>query len=98
MAKVTFASTGTVVTAYLAGELDHHSVQLLRVEIDYQLQQRMPETLVLDFGAVTFMDSSGISLILGRSRRMAAMDGTVKVQRAPDSIRKLLELADVAYS
>ena len=57
----------------------------------------MPQTLVLDFSAVSFMDSSGVGLILGRARRMQAGEGRVVVQQPPAQIQKMLELAHVAY-
>ena len=50
-----------------------------------------------DFGGVTFMDSSGVGLILGRARRMQATEGQLVVQQAPDSIKKMLDLARVEY-
>ena len=97
MAKVTFSSAGDTLVAYLSGEIDHHSAQYLRDEIDSVLQSRMPQTLVLDFSAVSFMDSSGVGLILGRARRMQAGEGRVVVQQPPEQIQKMLELAHVAY-
>lgn len=97
MAKVTFTPADGTLAAYLSGEIDHHSAQLLRDEIDAMLRDRMPDTLVLDFGGVTFMDSSGVGLILGRSRRMQATGGRLVVQHPPAQIQKMLELARVAY-
>ena len=97
MAKVTFSSAGDTLVAYLSGEIDHHSAQYLRDEIDSLLQSRMPQTLILDFSEVSFMDSSGVGLILGRARRMPAAVGALVVQRPPAQIRKMVELARVAY-
>ncbi len=48
------------VTAYLIGEIDHHGAGSLREEIDGMLERIRPDTLILDFRDVTFMDSSGI--------------------------------------
>ena len=69
----------------------------LRQQIDAELSARMPARLILDFGGVTFMDSSGVGLILGRARRMQATEGQLVVQQAPDSIKKMLDLARVEY-
>lgn len=97
MAKVSFSSAQDTLIAYLSGEIDHHTAQYLRDEIDAVLGARMPQTLVLDFSAVSFMDSSGVGLILGRARRMQAMEGQLVVQQPPAQIQKMLELARVAY-
>ena len=98
MADVTFHGTGEILVAYLGGEIDHHSAQLLRRDIDEAVSRWMPRTLVLDFSGVSFMDSSGVGLILGRQRRMELLEGELVVQHPPASIQKVLELARVAWS
>lgn len=97
MAKVTFTSAGNQLCAYLSGEIDHHSAQLLRSQIDNEIGGRMPEVLLLDFTGVGFMDSSGVGLILGRSKRMQALDGQLVVQHAPTNIQRMLNLAKIEY-
>ena len=57
-----------VLTAFLAGEIDHHSAREMREQIDEAAQKHKPYCLRLDFSQVPFMDSSGIGLILGRVR------------------------------
>ena len=66
MAAVRFSAAGEVLYAYLSGEVDHDAAQSLRIQLDDALVSRTPQTLVLDFSGVGFMDSSGIGLILGR--------------------------------
>lgn len=99
MANVRFgtAKNGTVLLAFLSGEIDHHTAQRMRLEIDTQVQSMMPQVLTMDFTGVGFMDSSGIGLILGRARRMEALDGQLVVQHPPQQIQKMLDLAQVAY-
>lgn len=95
MAKVTFTHAGDTLIAYLAGEIDHHTAQLLREQIDSQIAGSMPARLVLDFGGVEFMDSSGVGLILGRAKRMQAVEGQLTVQKAPPAVAKMLRLARI---
>lgn len=97
MAKVQFVPASGTLAAYLTGEIDHHAAQILRREIDAQIDTRLPELLTLDFGGVTFMDSSGVGLILGRSRRIAALGGRLTVQNAPAPVRRMLDLARISY-
>ena len=75
MAKVCFVPAQGTLAAYLTGEIDHHAAQALRREIDAQIDARMPELLTMDFSGVTFMDSSGVGLILGRGRQMSGLGG-----------------------
>ena len=59
-------TNGKILTAYLDGEIDHHSAKNMRETIDAAIAELMPEMLVLDFKDVSFMDSSGIGLVMGR--------------------------------
>ena len=89
MATVTFSAADDVLYAYLAGEID------LRIQLDDALLNRTPRTLVLDFGGVGFMDSSGIGLILGRQRCARTLGGTLRIQHAPEALRRVLQLANI---
>ena len=62
-------------------------------EIDKAIRSHNPLTLILDYSQVTFMDSSGIGLVMGRYRIMSEMGGEVIVASPPAYIRKVLQLA-----
>lgn len=62
-------------TAYLDGEIDHHSASAVREEIDSAIMLNSPQVLKLDFDAVTFMDSSGVGLVMGRYRTLSMTSG-----------------------
>jgi stage II sporulation protein AA (anti-sigma F factor antagonist) len=81
------------VTAYLEGELDHHAAKGIREEIDGTLERMKPAVLTLDFRSVSFMDSSGIGLVMGRYRTMQLLGGKVVVKNASLHIRKVMRLA-----
>lgn len=80
-------------TAYLSGEIDHHTAKEMRETIDYALESSLPETLALDFKDVTFMDSSGIGLVMGRYKLMQSIGGTISVRNVSDHIRRVMRLA-----
>ena len=84
---------GDTLTARLQGEIDHHSAAELRREIDERIEGELPTILCLDFGGVTFMDSSGIGLIMGRYRSMQAIGGQVVVQNTSNRLLKVMRLA-----
>ena len=87
--------TETNVTACLSGEIDHHSAAMLREEIDRAIESSYPEALILDFGGVTFMDSSGIGLVMGRYKLMQNISGKVIIENAPKSIRKVFKMSGI---
>lgn len=83
------------VTAYISGEIDHHNAAGLRSKIDEAVENAYPEVLILDFGGVTFMDSSGIGLVMGRYKLMKNLSGKVFVENAPRQIKKVLRMAGI---
>ncbi len=50
----------------LSGDIDHHTAREMREVIDKRIEEIHPKRLILDFKGVTFMDSSGIGLVMGR--------------------------------
>lgn len=83
------------VTAYISGEIDHHCAGALRTKIDSVVESAWPEVLILDFGRVTFMDSSGIGLVMGRFKLMKNLSGRVMVENAPPQIKKVMHMAGI---
>ena len=83
------------VVACLSGEIDHHSAAELRRKIDEAIESAYPEVLILDFGGVTFMDSSGIGLVMGRYKLMQNISGKVIIENAPASIKKVMKMSGI---
>lgn len=86
-------STQQRVTAFLEGEIDHHTAAALRMEIDDAVQRNKPKTLKLDFADVTFMDSSGIGLVMGRFRTVQPLGGRLVVSNLSPQVYKIMQLA-----
>ena len=84
-----------MLTAYLEGEIDHHSVKPVREEIDNTIDRLQPKALALDFSDVTFMDSSGIGLVMGRYRKIAPYNAQLYVFNPPPSIAKVMRLSGI---
>ena len=87
------SESGDCITAYLKGDIDHHSARGIREDIDALVQMKQPALLKLDFSGVSFMDSSGIGLIMGRYRMMALYGGTIKVVNVPAELEKMMLLS-----
>lgn len=83
------------VTAKLLGELDHHSAAYIREEIDNALDLNMPSRLVMDFENITFMDSSGIGLVLGRYRNLLKTGAALSIVGTSPQIYKVMRLAGI---
>ena len=79
----------------LVGELDHHSAEEVRVKIDDRIERDNIKKVIMDFKEVTFMDSSGIGLILGRVRQIHPINGKVYLFGGNEIIRKMLDMSGI---
>lgn len=93
MVDITFADG--VLTAKLSGEIDHHIAPQIRGEIDAGCERYRPSRLVLDFGGVGFMDSSGIGLIMGRYRTISLLGGRLEIVNIPPSLKKIIVISGI---
>ena len=62
--SVTFSAHNRDLTLFLSGEIDHHGIRGLVRELDLELDAVLPKDLTVDCAGVTFMDSSGIAVLL----------------------------------
>ena len=82
---------GTV-TVVVAGELDHCTASQIRRQLDDILEDPGVTHLCLDLENLTFMDSSGIGVLLGRLRQLQQRGGTLSVKNMQPPIEKLFHL------
>ena len=78
-----------------SGELDHHGARNALRELEMAVDAALPRNLVLDLTEITFMDSSGIALILRAQQRMQLLDGSVLVRNVPAQARRVLDAAGI---
>lgn len=90
---VRITTTDESLTAYLSGEIDHHTAKPIREEIDEAAWRSHPLEMYLDFKDVTFMDSSGIGLVMGRYSVMQEIGGKLQVVNMSSHISKVMRLA-----
>lgn len=84
-----------VLTAYLSGDIDHHSAKGIREQIDAKIDEITPSILILDFGEVTFMDSSGIGLVMGRFRKIQLIGGEIQIINTPLYISRVMKISGI---
>ncbi len=80
-------------TVELNGEIDHHNAAVLRMEADEAIQQNLASIVTLDFGEVTFMDSSGIGFVLGRYKIVDSYGGSLEVVNLSQRLYMMMKLA-----
>ena len=90
---VNLSFDGSHMVALINGDIDHHSAKEIRQTIDESIRKYSPRNLSLDFSGVPFMDSSGIGLIMGRFKEMAAIKGKLKVVNIPKRLERMIKLS-----
>jgi len=66
-------------TVALTGEIDHHSARHYIQAIRGKIEAYTPEICVLDFSEVTFIDSSGIAVVINALRAMTQIEGSLRL-------------------
>ncbi|MCL2514187.1 MAG: STAS domain-containing protein [Oscillospiraceae bacterium] len=81
------------IIAVLSGEIDHHSAPALRECIDSAVERARPGKLTLDFGQVSFMDSSGIGLVMGRYKTAISCGAQTEVTNLSSRAEKIMRMS-----
>lgn len=79
----------------ITDEIDDCSVQKIRRRADYEIERYMPRKVVFDFDSVTFMDSAGIGMVIGRYKQTAMLGGKMALANLTESVRKIFEMSGV---
>lgn len=79
----------------LKGEIDHHTAGGVRKQLESEIKKSGAVNIALDFKEVTFMDSSGIGVIIGRYKTVTALGGSIVIYNASEQIKRLLEMSGI---
>ena len=93
--SVTCTGRDRVLRAEVSGEVDHHGAKEIMGELERGIDAALPRRLTLDLGGVTFMDSSGIAVVLRAYRRLGELGGELRVCNIPDQAGRVLRAAGV---
>lgn len=74
-------------------DLDHHRATVLKDEADGLIEKEGIRNIVFDFDGVTFMDSSGIGMIMGRYKRVIFTGGKVGVTGVSSGVDRIFRLS-----
>ena len=81
-------------TVYVSGELDEYSSSNAKRLLD-KLFENVGNTkkIIFDLSKLSFMDSTGIGLLIGRYKKLSKMSIPIFLRGAKPSIEKVLELS-----
>ena len=95
MMNISTAFAAGRLTIYLAGELDHHEARGAIRSIDELLDEYLPRDCVLDMSGLSFMDSSGIALIIRMSRRMKNLGGRAWIEKPAKQPLRVIDASGI---
>ncbi|MBM7598302.1 stage II sporulation protein AA (anti-sigma F factor antagonist) [Virgibacillus halotolerans] len=91
----TFNVKEDVLIVRLSGELDHHEAEGLRSEWKDMLYQNAVKHIILNLESVTFMDSSGLGVVLGRYKEVLQLGGEMVVCSISPPVKRLFEMSGI---
>lgn len=93
--EIQYLKEDKVLLLKITEELDHHAVEKLRRKADYEIERYIPRKVIFDFNNVTFMDSAGIGLILGRYKNISILGGKLEIKNVSETVKKILIMSGV---
>lgn len=80
---------GSKMIYFMPEEVDHHQATQIQKTIDQLIDMYQIRTLYFDFGGTRFMDSSGIGVLIGRSRKLGFLGGKVYAQNIGGRVERI---------
>ncbi len=93
--NISTAFAGGRLTVYLMGELDHHEARFLMRSLEELMDEYLPRECVLDMSELSFMDSSGIAIVIRVSRRMTELGGRAWIENPSKQPRRVIDAAGI---
>lgn len=82
-------------TVELTGEIDHHCAKYYIQAISAKIEAYTPQVCILDFDQVTFMDSSGVAVVINALRNMTQIQGKLLLSGLRDQPLKVFRASGV---
>ena len=96
--EISYKSIDDSLIASMSGELDECTAEYVRMSLDTVLKDlslASPARLILDFGNVTFMDSTGIGVLLGRYNKFSKNNITIEIKNASGHVDRILKMTGI---
>lgn len=90
-----FNSQKKALIVNLKTELDHHTAKDMRKTIDLYFADTKANHIIFDLSGLSFMDSSGIGLIMGRYKFISPVGGKIVLAGVNEETDKLLKLSGI---
>lgn len=93
--KSKFIEEDKLLVLEITEEIDHHTTEELRRKMDDEIERCMPRKVIFDFGSVSFMDSAGIGMVIGRYKLAKMFGASVSMTNVRKSVKKIFEMCGI---
>ena len=93
--NITYDKENRLLKFEMTEEIDHCMADKFRNKADFEMQEHTPKKVLMDFENVSFMDSAGIGMILGRYKTAKMVGSTLNITNVKPSLKKVLEMSGV---
>ena len=83
-------------TFKLTEDADQHTVEKVRRKMDNEIKGYSPRKIVFDFSNISFMDSAGIGMVLGRYKLAKMLNGDLEIINVNKSMKKIFDMSGVS--
>ena len=80
----------------LTEDIDQHTVEKVRRKMDNEIKGYIPRKVVFDFSNISFMDSAGIGMVLGRYKLAKMLNGNLEIINVNKSMKKIFDMSGVS--
>lgn len=93
MEKFALERNGATLILHISEELDHHLAVQVSKTVDTQIDKGSIKVLIFDFSGMTFMDSSGIGMVMGRYKKMNFLGGQTYVTGIAEGVDRIFTMS-----
>ena len=94
--EIKLSNRGNTLIVRLNGELDHHTAEYTRQKIENEIIKPTTKNIIFDFSNLTFMDSSGIGVIMGRYKNIREINGKAAIACSNSQVMRLLDVSGIS--
>ena len=91
--EITLIPKQRMVLMRVSGEIDHHTSEIIKQTIEKEIMRSGAINIAFDFGRVSFMDSSGIGMRMGRYKTVCALGGSIIIYDVNEQVKRLIEMS-----
>lgn len=79
----------------LSDDIDQYTVDKIRRKMDDEIERYIARKVIFDFSNISFMDSSGIGMVLGRYKLIKLLGGNLELINVSKQIKKIFDMCGV---